>query len=127
MFDSYVMSCQSILQPYLYTLLARRDARLVPLEDVLPGVGPAPEAVVVHVEGVVVLPRQHPGEYLQCVCQTDRPNEIRGKLLQSQKFKSVNSYHLRYFVLFPLLDSSAIGISPSSEKLVCSYGTENAL
>ena len=58
---------------------------------------------------------------------SDRPNEIRGKLLQSQKFKSVNSYHLRYFVSFPLLDSSTIGISPWSEKLVCSYGTEMAL
>ena len=61
-----------VILTYLYTLLARRDARLVPLEDELPGVGPAPEAVVVHVEGVVVLPRQHPGKYLQCVCQTGR-------------------------------------------------------
>ena len=51
---------------YLDALLPRGDARLVPLEDELPGVGPAPKLVVVHVERVVVLPREHPGKYLHC-------------------------------------------------------------
>ena len=51
----------------LHALLSWRDPRLVSLEEDLPRIGLGPELGAEHVDLVVVLPREHSREYLQCV------------------------------------------------------------